>query len=251
MRHSKHRACDDFHSTAALISRRQLIGRTMAAGLTAYMATNTPLSRILEAAEASAQGAAGAPVIVSVFLPGGCDLLSTIAPAAQSGPLADLRGGLALPSAPGLPGQADVLCHPALSAGINGGVAGLYGQGKVGFLPGIDYANPDLSHFHSRHFWETGLITHKDSPGWLGRWLDRHGAPDNPLQGISLDGGLSPVRAPPARRSPRSRTPTTPSCGSTARGGPRWRRAWRPGTAWPPSPPAPSPARSPPPPPPG
>ena len=34
-------------------------------------------------------------------------------------------------------------------------------RGKIGFLPGIDYANPDLSHFHSRHFWETGLVTER------------------------------------------------------------------------------------------
>jgi uncharacterized protein (DUF1501 family) len=59
-----------------------------------------------------------------------------------------------------------------------------------------------LSHFHSRHFWETGLITPNVAPGWLGRWLDRHGSSDNPLQGLSLSYGLSPVmrsgRAPVA-----------------------------------------------------
>ncbi|MGI8594498.1 MAG: hypothetical protein ACR2ML_09085 [Solirubrobacteraceae bacterium] len=47
-------------------------------------------------------------------------------------------------------------------------------------MPGIDYANPDHSHFHSRHFWETGLITQDQVPGWLGRWLDRRGGADNP-----------------------------------------------------------------------
>ncbi|MFL5843325.1 MAG: DUF1501 domain-containing protein [Solirubrobacteraceae bacterium] len=192
-RHSKHRACDDFHQTAAALTRRQMIGRTMAAGVTAYMAANTPFARVLEAAEASAAELPGAPVLVSVFLPGGCDLLSTISPVAQSGPLADIRGKLALPDSPLLPGESSVAMHEALSTGVNGGIAGLFGAGKVGFLPGIDYANPDLSHFHSRHFWETGLITVKDSAGWLGRWLDRHGSADNPLQGVSLDGRLSPI----------------------------------------------------------
>ncbi|MDX6666452.1 MAG: hypothetical protein QOG68_2658 [Solirubrobacteraceae bacterium] len=192
-RHSVHRACDDFHQTAAAITRRQLIGRSLAAGVTAYMATNTPLRSVLEAAEASAAGAPGAPVLVSVFLPGGCDLLSTLSPTDQGGRLADLRGKLVLPSTPTLPGESRLVAHPALSEGLNGGIAGLFGQGKVGFLPGIDYANPDLSHFHSRHFWETGLITAKDSPGWLGRWLDRHGSAENPLQAVSVDGGLSPV----------------------------------------------------------
>ena len=79
---------------------------------------------------------------------------------------------------------------------------GLFERGKIGFLPGIDYPDPDLSHFHSRHFWETGLITDSSAPGWLGRWLDRAGGKDNPLQGISMGYGLSPVlrsaRAPVA-----------------------------------------------------
>src|SRR3954467_1943268 len=192
-RHSRHRACDDFHQTASLLTRRQLVGRSLAAGLTAYMASNTPLARVLEAAEASAAQAPTAPVLVSVFLPGGCDLLSTLSPVQQSGRLADLRRPLALGDVPALPGERSLAVHPSLTNGIGGGVAGLFAQGKVGFLPGIDYANPDLSHFHSRHFWETGLVTAQDAPGWLGRCLDHHGDPGNPLQGLSVDGGLSPL----------------------------------------------------------
>ena len=83
--------------------------------------------------------------------------------------------------------------NPQLAQGLNGGFKGLFEAGKVGLLPGIDYANPDLSHFHSRHFWETGLITPDQATGWLGRWLDRAGTPDNPLQGVSMDYSLSPV----------------------------------------------------------
>ena len=55
--------------------------------------------------------------------------------------------------------------HPSLSAGQGGGIAGLYAAGKIGLLPGIDYANPDLSHFHSRAFWETGTITPQPDHG--------------------------------------------------------------------------------------
>jgi uncharacterized protein (DUF1501 family) len=72
-------------------------------------------------------------------------------------------------------------------------------------MPGIDYANPDLSHFHSRHFWETGLVTQKSATGWLGRALDHNGSMDNPLQGVSMTSSLSPVlhagRAPVAALS--------------------------------------------------
>src|SRR4051795_6960049 len=192
-RHSRHRACDDFHQTAALLTRRQLVGRSLAAGLTAYMASNTPLARVLEAAEASAAQAPTAPLLVSVFLPGGGALLSTLSPVQQSGRLADLRRPLALGDVPALPGERSLAVHPSLTNGIGGGVAGLFAQGKVGFLPGIDYANPDLSHFHSRHFWETGLVTQSAASGWLGRFLDRTGSGDNPLQGVSMSNALSPV----------------------------------------------------------
>jgi len=76
---------------------------------------------------------------------------------------------------------------------VGGGIAGLFARGQVGFLPGIDYANPDLSHFNSRHFWETGLITSAAGTGWLGRWLDAAGGRENPLQALSMSGTLSPV----------------------------------------------------------
>jgi uncharacterized protein (DUF1501 family) len=83
--------------------------------------------------------------------------------------------------------------HPSLELGTNGGIRGLFEQGKIGLLPGIDYSNPDLSHFHSRHFWESGLVTQSAATGWLGRLLDRTGSADNPLQGISLSNQLSPL----------------------------------------------------------
>ena len=70
---------------------------------------------------------------------------------------------------------------------------GLFEAGKLGLLPGIDYANPDLSHFHSRLFWESGTITSQLTTGWLGRWLDQHGSRSNPFQGMTSGSRLSPV----------------------------------------------------------
>ena len=62
--------------------------------------------------------------------------------------------------------------NPRWRAGVRGGIKGLFERGKIGFLPGIDYANPDLSHFHSRHFWETGPDHRQTAPG-LARPLAR------------------------------------------------------------------------------
>jgi uncharacterized protein (DUF1501 family) len=197
-----HRACDDFHRTAqrAALTRRQVLKLGAGGGLALYTAQAMPIQRVLDAAAADAAAAPDAPVLVSVFLPGGVDLLDTLVPLHDYGRYADLHPRLKVQGVP-LAGTS-LGVHPSLARGVGGGIKGLYERGKIGFLPGIDYANPDLSHFHSRHFWETGLITDQTASGWLGRWLDGAGGRDNPLQGVSMGYGLSPVmrsgRAPVA-----------------------------------------------------
>lgn len=201
MKTSAHRGCNDFHRASEAtrrgflgsgLTRRQVLRRGAAGGLAVYAAQAMDLSRVFEAANAEAAAAPNAPVLVSVFLPGGCDLLDTLPPTAQLGAYMDLRRHTHPADPPDLV-AGSLAQHPSLSEGLNGGVAGLFKAGKIGLLPGIDYANPDMSHFHSRHFWETGLITERQVPGWMGRWLDRHGSSENPLQGISAAYDLSPV----------------------------------------------------------
>ena len=196
-----HRACDDFHATREATrraylepgsTRRQLLARGIGAGLAVYASRAMSIADVFGAAEASAAAAPDAPILVSVFLPGGCDLLDSFVPLGQYGRYADLRPRLKQKDPEEL-GRSGLGVHPALKTGTNGGVKGLFEQGKIGLLPGIDYANPNLSHFHSRHFWQTGLVTQAAATGWLGRLLDREGSPDNPLQGISMTGTLSPL----------------------------------------------------------
>lgn len=198
-----HKGCDDFRQTSASargrwlaprLTRRQALAGALGGGLTIWANQALPFARIFEAAEAQAASAPGARVLVSVFLPGGCDLLDALPPIGAYGQYADLRGGMKIEAPPAL-GATGLGIHPSLTEGTGGGVKGLFEAGKIGFLPGIDYANPDLSHFHSRHFWETGLVTERAAPGWLGRWLDHHGSRDNPLQGLTLSSMLSPVLA--------------------------------------------------------
>jgi uncharacterized protein (DUF1501 family) len=203
MPRSVHKGCNDFRQTSAAtrdrwlggsLTRRQALLGALGGGLTIWANHAMPWARVLEAASAQAADAPGARVLVSVFLPGGCDLLDALPPIGAYGQYADLRGGMKLEAPPAL-GATGLGIHPSLAEGTGGGVKGLFEAGKVGFMPGIDYANPDLSHFHSRHFWETGLITERAAPGWLGRWLDGHGSKDNPLQGLTLGYTLSPVLA--------------------------------------------------------
>jgi uncharacterized protein (DUF1501 family) len=203
------RGCDDFRHTEAErrtptgrpISRRALLQAGLGATLSVYAAKALPFAQQLQAAEASAAVNPEAPVLVNVFVPGGLDLLDTLVPTGAYGRYADLRSTLKVEAPLDLAGTA-YGAHPALARGLNGGLKGLFDRGQVGFLPGIDYANPDLSHFNSRHFWETGIVTLNAAPGWMARWLDRNGDRENPFQGISMDSGLSPLlrgaRAPVA-----------------------------------------------------
>ena len=61
--------------------------------------------------------------------------------------------------------------------------------------PAIGYSTPNQSHFTSRHFYEVGELNESGQVGWLGRWLDRNGRADNPLQGLSMDATLAPALA--------------------------------------------------------
>ena len=71
----------------------------------------------------------------------------------------------------------------------------LHLAGKVTVMPAIGYDDANQSHFTSRHYWEVGELNPFGRIGWLGRYLDKHGADDNPLQGLSLDWSLAPALA--------------------------------------------------------
>jgi uncharacterized protein (DUF1501 family) len=172
------------------LSRRSFLGRGGSAALAVYGGSKLLGLDALQAGVAQAAGPSE-PVIVSVFLEGGIDSLSVLAPIGD--PLyRRLRPKLALPE-DGLTrfGDDDRLAwHPAAAS-----LATLYGEGKVAVMPAVGYDHPDQSHFTSRHFWEVGSLDANARTGWLGRWLDRVGSPDNPLQGLSLDGQLAPALA--------------------------------------------------------
>src|SRR2546430_9616917 len=89
MRRDPFKGCDDSRRARRPVelTRRQVV----LGGLSIYAATALGPGRLLPAAHAQAAAAPDAPVLVSVFLPGGCDLLSTVTPLDQTGRLADLR----------------------------------------------------------------------------------------------------------------------------------------------------------------
>jgi uncharacterized protein (DUF1501 family) len=197
-----HRHCDSFTRSAFIhergmplaagtaLSRRSFLMRGAGLALSVYGGSKLLDLDAVRAGVAQAASPAN-PTIVSVFLEGGVDSLSLLAPVGD--PLyRKLRPRLALrdDGLTRLGGDDRLAWHPAAA-----GLASLYKEGKLAVMPAVGYEDPDQSHFTSRHFWEVGALNANERTGWLGRWLDRVGAPDNPLQGLSLDGRLAPTLA--------------------------------------------------------
>lgn len=142
-------------------------------------------------AEAATVQGPSSPILVSIFLAGGVDALSVLAPT-EDPTYRKLRPTLAVAPGQGTPFAED----PRLSWGPAAtAFAQLHDAGKMTVFPGIGYADPDMSHFTSRHYWEVGAADTRVVTGWLGRYLDQVGSPANPLQGLSMDGEMNPTLA--------------------------------------------------------
>ena len=173
------------------LDRRTFLARSLGLALAVYGGSALRPQAYEEGIAAAAAANANGKVLVSVFLDGGADALSVLYPA-DDPTYHTLRPRLALPASAGTPFTEDpsLYWHPSL-----GPLAELHGEGKVNVMPGIGYDHPNQSHFTSRHFWEVGAADERLGTGWLGRYLDRVGSPDNPLQGLSLDWSLQPSLA--------------------------------------------------------
>ena len=170
------------------LTRRNFLTKSLGAAVAVYGSSYLGLRQLEEGIAAAASGPA-APILVSVFLEGGADGLSVLSP--QGDPLyKKLRPQLALAGGTQLAEDDRLYWHPAL-----GGLQQLYSEKKVTVLPAVGYTHADQSHFTSRHYWEVGATKASLRTGWLGRYLDRVGQKDNPLQGLSLDDTLAPALA--------------------------------------------------------
>lgn len=134
----------------------------------------------------------GAPdhVLVSIFMRGGADALSLVAPYADDN-YYRLRPTIALPSPTSGAIDSDKLhdlngffgLHPALAP-----LLGLYEEGQLAFVHACGSGDQTLSHFEAMATVERGLYR-QDGPasGWLARHLDT--APwenDTPLRAVAL-----------------------------------------------------------------
>lgn len=171
------------------LTRRALVVRSLGLALSVYGGSRLSAAAFEDGiAQAAATG--GDRVLVSVFLDGGADSLSILAPVFD-GRYQALRPTLRLePSGLSFAEDPRLQWHPAAKS-----LATLHAEGKLTVFPAVGYTGPDQSHFTSRHYWEVGATSVQLLSGWLGRYLDRSGSPDNPLQGLSLENRLQPALA--------------------------------------------------------
>ncbi len=170
------------------LSRRSFLSRSAGLALAVYGASKIPLAAF---EEGIAQAAPSDKILVSVFFDGGIDALSVLAPVGDPR-YSQLRPNLALAPGAGAEFTEDprLNWHPSAA-----GLATLHAEGKVSAFPAIGYDHPDQSHFTSRHYYEIGELDVGFHTGWMGRYIDQVGGDDNPLQGLSMDGSLSPMIA--------------------------------------------------------
>ncbi|HLM33427.1 MAG TPA: hypothetical protein VK285_05105, partial [Gaiellaceae bacterium] len=172
------------------LDRRTFLARSAGLALGVYGAGKLSFD-LLDEGIARAASAPPGRILLSVFLDGGADSMSVLFPSGDSR-YRRLRPLLALPESAGSAFAEDsrLRWHPAAAP-----LAALHAEGKLTTMPAVGYTDPDQSHFTSRHYWEVGATSSQLRTGWIGRYLDRVGAPDNPLQGLSLDWQLQPSLA--------------------------------------------------------
>jgi uncharacterized protein (DUF1501 family) len=173
------------------LDRRTFLLASAGAALSVYGASMLSPHQFEAGIAQAAAATPEQPVLVSIFMEGGWDALSVLAPVREAKYKA-LRPVLGLEEGSGRVFSEDeeLMWHPAA-----GGLAELHEEGKVTTFPAVGYDPPDESHFTSRHYWEVGQLDTETRSGWMGRFLDATGEPGNPLQGLSLDYSLAPALA--------------------------------------------------------
>ena len=176
-----------------MLNRRQFLSLSGGAALTGAAAwaglVRERTSGSNTTSRASNAAADVSKVLVVVQLSGGNDALNTVIPV--DGRYHDLRPtlGIADDKLVALKGESQVAFHPALQP-----LVPLWEAGQLAVLPQIGFAADSRSHFESLAAWWTASPEHRQTTGWIGRWLDSSGAAkDSPLAAIALGGGAVPA----------------------------------------------------------
>ena len=199
------------------LTRRSFMSRTAGLAMAVYGAGALGWDTFDEGIAAAA-AAPQEPVLVSVFMEGGVDSLSVLAPVGDPR-YASLRPNLKLDPAarharsPRIP---RLRWHPSAA-----GLSTLHGEGKVSVFPAIGYTDANQSHFTSRHFWEVGRDQSRRAAGLDGPLPRPARHRRQPAAGpVARLGPLALPGGRPGCRWPRSRRPTSTTSGPAASGAP-------------------------------
>jgi uncharacterized protein (DUF1501 family) len=127
----------------------------------------------------------GAKILVIVTLYGGNDGLNTVIPYADPAYHA-ARPELAYAPNEVLPLDSALGLNPGMT-----GMARLWHNKQLAIVRGVDYPNPDFSHFRSMDIWQTASPAEPVNTGWIGRWLDATG--DDPIRAVNIGSVLPPL----------------------------------------------------------
>ncbi len=174
------------------LTRRSLMLRGLGLGMAVYGGGMLGAAERVEAAINDALGQHR--VLISVFVDGGWDSLSLLAPL-EDPRMQELRPQLTAAVGSGAGAfepDPRLHWHPSAAA-----FRDLWNDPSVGMAvaPAIGYPSANYSHFTSRHYWEVGALDPGGATGWIGRYLDRVGKPGVPIQGVSMGGSLTPALA--------------------------------------------------------
>lgn len=153
-------------------------------------------------------------VLVLVFLRGGADGLSIVAPVSDAEGYLTLRGSVAIPP-PDAPGALDTKAidldgthphelgghlfafHPAMAGTPDpadgpaalgtGGLKAVWDEGHLAVVHavGFDASSTTRSHFDAQDHWERASGSAEVTTGWLARYLERLGPPAEDIAGLA------------------------------------------------------------------
>lgn len=181
--------------TQGRISRRDFLaglgvtGVVVAAGgygITTWTGHDSPSAKSVAGSRPSTTSGGAAPprTLILLELAGGNDALNMVVPTDAAyralRPTLGVTDPIALDSAIGL--------SPKLST-----MAAQYKAGRLAIIEGVGVPNPNLSHFASLQRWWTADPDFHETTGWIGRYLDRAVGLGDPIAGIAIGPGPSPV----------------------------------------------------------
>lgn len=130
-------------------------------------------------------------ILVVIQLSGGNDGLNTIVPFGHTA-YYKARPSIGIAPDKVLKINDEIGFHPSLAPFKN-----LYDEGKLGIIQGVGYPNPDRSHFRSMEIWQSGIVDHFETTGWIGRMFDHtcanaHLQHPSPTLSVSVGETLNP-----------------------------------------------------------